>query len=252
MPIGVTVVLRRMGRVPKARPQPPKSFPLKHNQECKRQAPSFSLRRLQAEPGTCLGTESAPGLGWALRRTPRTVSLAPRTHMPSMFLAGRRWSRSAPQAEIWLVTSPGPPTGKWQSPHLKPSSLAPKTVLLTRRYTAPRRKEAPVCRRCTGTWNYWANGASLPSASYTPLNAPPKLPLFQKVCWIPRGCSFSHVPTHAPRSSARCPCHAKPQGPSPDYKSGLLSLGVRSLKSQTCPSPQQAAMCPSVVICLLL
>lgn len=81
MPIGVTVVLRRMGRVPKARPQPPKSFPLKHNQECKRQAPSFSLRRLQAEPGTCLGTESAPGLGWALRRTPRTVSLAPRdTH----------------------------------------------------------------------------------------------------------------------------------------------------------------------------
>lgn len=60
MPIGVTVVLRRMGRVPKARPQPPKSFPLKHNQECKLPSPKLQPQAAAGRARNLSGNRKCP------------------------------------------------------------------------------------------------------------------------------------------------------------------------------------------------
>ena len=84
--------------------------------------------------GSLVWEQKVPqGLGGLLVSPPRkSVSenpkAGPRAHILSAFSCGQEVELSTSQEDSWLVTSPGPPAGQWQSQDLNLSCLATRTV----------------------------------------------------------------------------------------------------------------------------
>lgn len=73
----------------------------------------------------------------------------PRAHILSVFSCGQEVELSTSQEDSWLVTSPGPPAGKWQSQDLNSSRLATRAVQWALCYAAPVQDDACKC----STWH---------------------------------------------------------------------------------------------------